>query len=202
MANRLKAMGNPNYTNAFNLTLHPRSLSIPLKWKKPHLIFVNSMSDLFHHDVPLAFIKEIFFVMNNASQHTFQILTKRSKRLAKLAPDLCWSPNIWMGVSVENNDYTYRISNLSTTDAKIKFVSFEPLLGPITFVPTKGIDWMIVGGESGPKARPMQESWVVHIRNQCVDNGVPFFFKQWGGVNKKKRGRILEEKIWDEMPAR
>lgn len=201
IALRLKAMGNPNYTGGFSVKLHPHVLEIPLRWKQPRTIFVNSMSDLFHEDVPLDFILEIFDVMRRANRHRFQILTKRSGRLRKLGPRLPWAENIWMGVTVENADYTFRMDDLRATDAVIKFVSFEPLLRPVGGIDLEGIDWVIVGGESGPRARPMISKWVLDIRDQCLAANIPFFFKQWGGVNKKRNGRILEGRTWDEMPA-
>jgi protein gp37 len=197
---RLQAAGNPSYTNGFNLTLHERLLSLPLKWCKPQTIFVNSMSDLFHEDVPEHFIFSIFKIMKRTNWHRFQVLTKRSERLEHLSPKLPWAPHIWMGVSVENENYTFRIEHLRRTGAAIKFLSLEPLLGPIHKLNLSGIDWVIVGGESGPMARPMNESWVIDIRNRCQQAAVPFFFKQWGGINKKKAGRELEGKIWNEMP--
>lgn len=197
---RLKSMGVKNYKNGFNLTLHDHVLNIPLRWKKPRLVFVNSMSDLFHEDVPIEFILKVFEVMVAAKQHTFQILTKRSKRLLEISPYLSWSENIWMGVSVESDEFSYRIDNLIKTNSKIKFISFEPLLGPIKSANLHKIDWVIVGGESGPGARCMEESWVIQILNKCFELNIPFFFKQWGGVNKKKNGRCLLGKIWDEMP--
>lgn len=201
MAIRLKAMGQPNYRNGFALTLHEHMLEQPLKWKQPQTIFVNSMSDLFHEDVPIKFIDQIFDVMRRASWHRFQILTKRSRRLAELSPLIDWPMNVWMGVSVENNRYRQRIDDLKRSGAIIKFLSLEPLLGPLPELNLKGIDWVIVGGESGPGARPIREGWVVDIREQCLHANVPFFFKQWGGVNKKKNGRLLEGKVWDEMPV-
>jgi protein gp37 len=201
LARRLQAMGNPNYSNGFKLTLHRHVLEYPLRWRKPHTIFVNSMSDLFHEDVPDEFIVDTFRIMKLASWHRFQILTKRSERLVKLNKVITWSPNIWMGVSVENQDYTFRIDHLRITDAVTKFLSLEPLLSPLPKINLSGIDWVIVGGESGPKARPMNPSWVVNIRDQCQAATVPFFFKQWGGQNRKKTGRILEGKTWDEMPT-
>lgn len=200
MALRLQAMGQPNYANGFKLTLHERVLELPLRWKKPQVIFVNSMSDLFHKDVPLVYIQRVFDVMNRAHWHTFQVLTKRSARLAELDAKVEWTNNIWMGVSVENKDYAFRIEHLRQTDARTKFLSLEPLLGPLSNLNLKQIDWVIVGGESGPKARPMSGEWVVEIRNQCKKAGVPFFFKQWGGVRKKTTGRLLENRTWDEMP--
>lgn len=186
MAVRLQAMGQSNYIDGFQLTLHEHMLERPLEWKKPQLIFVNSMSDLFHEDVPVDFIQKIFDVMRRASWHNFQILTKRSERLLKLSVDIDWPPNVWMGVSVESSKYKFRINHLRETKAKIKFLSLEPLLGPLPALNVSGIDWVIVGGESGPGARPIEERWVTDIRDQCLLAKVPFFFKQWGGANKKK----------------
>ncbi len=200
MAARLKAMGNPNYQNGFRLTLHENSLRLPLSWKTPQFIFVNSMSDLFHEDVPFEFILSVFQVMKEASWHTFQVLTKRSSRLSKLANSIEWPSNVWMGVSVENDKYTYRIDHLRSVNASIKFLSLEPLLGPIPNLNLENIDWVISGGESGPKARTIDPLWVVSIRDACIKQKVPFFFKQWGGTNKKKTGRILEGITWDQMP--
>lgn len=200
MARRLKAMGQPNYVTGFELALHPHALELPLSWKKAQTIFVNSMSDLFLEGIPTEFIKEIFDVMRRAHWHSFQVLTKRSERLLKLAHELPWSSNIWMGVSVENGDYAFRIEHLRSTGAAVKFLSMEPLLGPAHNLDLRGIDWVIVGGESGPGARPMKEEWVVDIREQCQRAEVPFFFKQWGGVRKKKAGRELQGKTWDQMP--
>ncbi|RJP53671.1 MAG: phage Gp37/Gp68 family protein [Anaerolineaceae bacterium] len=202
MAKRLHAMGQPNYANGFKLTMHPQALEKPLEWKTPQVIFVNSMSDLFHKDVPLDFIQQVFDVMKRAHWHQFQVLTKRSERLMELSPQLEWTDNIWMGVSVENADYTFRIDHLRKTGAKIKFLSVEPLLGPIPKMNLKGINWVIVGGESGPGARPLEREWVVDIKNQCVKAKVPFFFKQWGGVQKKKAGRLLDGRTWDQMPKK
>ena len=200
MAKRLHAMGQPNYERGFRVALHERMLNLPLGWKKPQVVFVNSMSDLFHKDVPLEFIQKTFSVMGEAHWHRFQILTKRSQRLLELSFRLDWRPNIWMGVSVENQEYAYRINHLRRTEAHVKFLSLEPLLGPLRKLNLKEIDWVIVGGESGPRARPMDEAWVLDIRDQCVAANVSFFFKQWGGVHKKKNGRELEGKTWDEMP--
>ena len=200
MARRLQSMGSPNYVNGFQLTVHEHLLDLPLSWKKPRLIFVNSMSDLFHEDAPEDFIRRAFDVMVNASWHTFQVLTKRSRRLFELASELPWPDNIWMGVSVENADYNYRIENLAQTPAQTKFVSFEPLLGPVGDFPIDDLDWVIVGGESGPGSRPMAEQWALDIKDRCITESVPFFFKQWGGVNKKKAGRLLERRTWDDMP--
>ena len=200
MAKRLEAMGQANYRNGFKLACHEHVLDLPLKWRKPQTIFVNSMSDLFHRDVPKIFIKKVFDVMNRASIHTFQILTKRAERLAELSDELSWSKNIWMGVSIENEKYKSRIDCLRYTEANVKFISFEPLIGSVGKVNLKNIDWAIVGGESGPGARYMDSLWVKDIRDQCLEQKVPFFFKQWGGVNKKKAGRRLEGRTWDEMP--
>jgi protein gp37 len=201
LAKRLQAMGNPNYANGFKLAFHEQALEIPLRWKRPTTIFVNSMSDLFQKGVPLDFIQRVFDVMRRADWHRFQVLTKRADRLAKVAPMLDWAANIWMGVSVENADYVDRIDDLRSTGARIKFLSLEPLLGPLPKLDLRGIHWAIVGGESGPKARPMREEWVLDIRRQCEAAGVPFFFKQWGGKNKKKAGRLLQGRTWDAMPS-
>lgn len=200
MSLRLKAMGQRNYTNGFRLTLHKHMLEAPLRWKRPQTIFVNSMSDLFHKSVPFEFILEVFGVMARTPHHRFQVLTKRSNRLLELNQKLTWPPNVWMGVSVENSDYLFRIGHLRQTDAMVKFVSFEPLLGPFPDLDLESIDWAIVGGESGPKARPLDPAWVREIRDQCLLTDVPFFFKQWGGVIKKKTGRILDGMTWDQMP--
>lgn len=200
MANRLMKMGQPKYINGFEVALHYNEIEQPLKWKKPQVIFVNSMSDLFHEDIPDKFIIKMFDVMSKAHWHTFQILTKRSKRLVEIAPRLPWPKNIWMGVSVENSDYVYRMDDLGKVPAYIRFVSMEPLLGPISRFPYNKTDWVIVGGESGPHARPVEKSWVLEIRDQCVLHGIPFFFKQWGGTNKKKTGRLLDGIIWDNSP--
>lgn len=200
MAARLQAMGLRNYANGFKLTLHEDALELPPKWKKPRMVFVNSMSDLFHMDIPEAFIKRIFTTMTAANQHTFQVLTKRSARLKGLAPRLTWSKNIWIGVSVENSSYTYRIDDLRQVDAEVKFLSLEPLLGPLQDLNLRGMDWVILGGESGPGARPLEEAWVTDIRDQCQAQRIPFFFKQWGGPKKKAKGRLLEGRTWSEMP--
>ena len=200
MALRLKAMGQPNYRNGFQVTLHEHALDLPLSWKKPQMIFVNSMSDLFHQDVPVEFILRVFDIMHRASWHTFQVLTKRSKRLRELDPRISWPGNVWMGVSVESEKYTFRIDDLRQTRACTKFLSLEPLLGPLSRLDLQKINWVIVGGESGPGARPIKEEWVVDIKNQCRKARVPFFFKQWGGLNKKRAGRVLQGRTWDEMP--
>ena|ERR1035437_3662349 len=200
MANRLKLMGQTNYRNGFEITLQPHMLELPLKWKTPKRIFVNSMSDLFHTDVPVSYIEDVFAVMRQAHWHQYQVLTKRSERLLELSPRLKWAPHIWMGVSVENTAYIGRIDDLRKTKAHVRFLSLEPLLGPLQKLNLRGIDWAIVGGESGPGARPVNTAWVTDIRDQCLRAGVAFFFKQWGGVQKKKTGRELEGRTWNEMP--
>jgi len=201
LAHRLQMMGQVNYINGFRLTLQPQMLEVPLRWKAPKRIFVNSMSDLFHRDVPAEYIREVFRVMARADWHQFQILTKRSERLRELSSQLPWHEHIWQGVSVENEKCAKRIDDLRATGAVVKFLSLEPLLGPLPELNLRGIDWVIVGGESGPGARPMQEDWVIDIRNQCSEAGVAFFFKQWGGVHKSKAGRRLDGRTYDEMPA-
>jgi protein gp37 len=201
MALRLQAMGTPNYINGFELALHENSLLLPLSWRKPQTIFVNSMSDLFHESVPITFIKKVFCVMQQAHWHRFQVLTKRAERLAELNLRLNWTENIWQGVTVEHPDYTYRIDLLRHTGAQVKFLSLEPLLAPMPRLNLSGIDWVIVGGESGPGARPIQESWVADLRDQCLHAGVAFYFKQWGGVFKKRNGRTLQGRIWNDMPG-
>lgn len=201
IALRLQALGQPNYRHGFHLTLHEHVLEVPLRWKKPRIIFVNSMSDLFHQEVPDTFIQRVFEVIHQADWHCFQILTKRAERLAALNSHLLWRPHIWMGVSIENQEYTFRINYLRQTGAHVKFLSLEPLLGPLPNLDLHGIDWVIVGGESGPGTRPMEPAWVVNIRDQCQQANVPFFFKQWGGVHKKRAGRQLEGRTWDERPA-
>lgn len=200
MAKRLKAMGQANYANGFEVTMHPHVLEHPLKWKKSQVIFVNSMSDLFHKDVPLEFIHQIFDVMTRADWHTFQILTKRAKRLEELVPLLDWPQNVWMGVTVETASCAYRIDHLRTVPAAVRFLSMEPLLSAVDDMNLDSIDWVIVGGESGPGARPIQKQWVRGIRKQCRAAKIPFFFKQWGGINKKRAGRELDSRIYDEMP--
>lgn len=202
MARRLKAMGNMRYRNGFNVTLHHDLIDLPLKWNRPKIIFVNSMSDLFHEKVPLSFIRRIFKTMERADWHIFQILTKRSGRLAKLATKFEWPPNVWMGVTVESEKYAYRIAELNKVPAAIKYLSLEPFLTPISELPTDGIDWVIVGGESGPSCRVMKADWVRSIRDQCLEAQVPFFFKQWGGINKREAGRILDGRTWDNYPSK
>ena len=193
-------LGHP-FEQGFDLRLVPEKLGEPLRLKKPQHIFVNSMSDLFHEEVPVEYIRQVFDVMNQANWHQYQVLTKRAERLEKLNGVINWAPNIWMGVSVENSDYAWRIDHLRRTNAHVKFLSIEPLLGPIRKLQLHGINWVIVGGESGPGARPMEKEWVIDIRDQCVRSDVAFFFKQWGGVFKKKTGRELDGRTWDEMPA-
>lgn len=201
MAHRLEAMGQANYANGFRLTLQPQMLDLPLRWRRSRTVFVNSMSDLFHEDVPLEFVGRVFDVMRRASWHTFQVLTKRADRLRALDRSLAWAPNIWMGVSVESEPYLSRADQLRQTRAQVKFLSLEPLLGPLRGLDLRGIDWVIVGGESGPGARPMQAGWVTEIRDRCRQSHVPFFFKQWGGPRKHRTGRLLEGRLWDEMPV-
>jgi protein gp37 len=193
-------MGQKRYRNGFDVTLHHDLVDLPLYWRQPRMIFVNSMSDLFHEDVPESFIKRVFGTMATANWHTFQILTKRSQRLAELAPELVWPGNIWMGVSVESPRYVSRIADLCKVQAAVRFLSIEPLLEQITHLPLDGIDWVIVGGESGPGCRPMKADWVRQILRQCKKKNVPFFFKQWGGTNKKSAGRLLDGRTWDEFP--
>lgn len=201
MALRLQAMGQRNYANGFQLTLQEHALELPLRWKQPQMVFVNSMSDLFHEAVPLSFIQRVFDVMQRAHWHRFQVLTKRAERLAEASRQLRWPENVWMGVSIESDKYCYRANLLRHTGASIKFLSLEPLLGPLPSLDPNGIDWVIVGGESGPGARPMQERWVLEIKALCRASSVPFFFKQWGGVNKKAAGRLLRGRSYDEMPT-
>ena len=201
MARRLQAMGQVNYRNGFTVTLHENALELPLQWKKPQNIFVNSMSDLFHKDVSDKFIQRVFDVMGEANWHRFQVLTKRTSRLCELSPKLTWHPNVWMGATVESKQYVTRIDDLKKIGAKIKFLSFEPLISPLDNLNLDGINWVIVGGESGPGARPVEAEWVIDIKNQCQEYQTPFFFKQWGGINKKKAGRLLEGKIWNTFPA-
>jgi len=210
LAKRLKAMGSPRYQNdghprtsgpGFGVTCHEDLLEVPLRWRRPRLVFVNSMSDLFHPGVPDAFISRVFDTMKAADQHTFQILTKRPQRLVAMAESLPWPSNIWMGVSVENASYKFRIDQLRKVPAKVRFLSVEPLIEDLGEIDLTGIHWVIVGGESGPRARPLKEEWVKSIRDQCVEAGVAFFFKQWGGRTPKAGGRELDGEYWDEMPG-
>jgi protein gp37 len=202
MARRLQAMGAARYASGFEVTLHDAGLDAPMRWKFPRKVFVNSMSDLFHKDVPLAFIQRVFEVMSACPQHQFQVLTKRSARLRKLAQQraIVWPQNVWMGVSVEDQRRAHRAVDLGAVPASVRFLSVEPLLGPIEQLPLEGIDWVIVGGESGPGARPMRAEWVESLLSQCRKRGVPFFFKQWGGVQKHRTGRTLKGRTYDEMP--
>ena len=197
---RLQAMGVPKYRDGFEVRIHPEALELPLHWAKPQTIFVNSMSDPFHKEVPEEYIQAVFRVMRQAHWHKFQLLTKRDERLAEVAPRLEWADNIWVGVSVENQKYVRRIDNLRRTPAGKKFLSLEPLLGPLEGLRLEGIDWVITGGESGPGARPVDPAWVRSIRDQCIAQDVPFFFKQWGGPVKKATGRLLDGRTWDQMP--
>jgi protein gp37 len=209
LARRLKAMGQPKYQNdgdprtsgpGFGVTVHPDTLSTPRGWRQPRLVFVDSMSDLFHARVPRSFVREVFEVMADTPQHTYQILTKRSRRLRRIAPELTWPPNVWMGVSVEAADQLYRIEDLRAVPAAVRFLSCEPLLGPLGDLELKDVDWVIAGGESGRGHRPVAVAWVRELRDACQRQSVPFFFKQWGGPTPKSGGRMLEGRTWDEMP--
>ncbi len=210
LAKRLRSMGQAKYQNdgdpstsgpGFRLTVHEDTLIIPYGWRAPRVIFVNSMSDLFHPDVPIDFIQRVFRVAEETPQHTYQVLTKRSKRLAQVSTQLSWPANLWMGVSIESDRYRFRIDHLRTVDSAVRFVSAEPLLGPLPSLDLSGIDWLIAGGESGANARPMDEEWVRDLRSQCNAAGVAFFFKQWGGRTPKAGGRQLDGRFWSEMPA-
>lgn len=201
MAKRLLAMGNPNYRNGFQVTLHEHMLEVPLSWKKPRLVFVNSMSDLFHTKVPFSFTDRVFATMRSCPQHTFQVLTKRSgKMLSYSRRPSRWPQNVWMGVTVESGRYVHRISDLQQVATPVRFLSLEPLIAPVPRLPLEGIHWVIVGGESGQGARPMNKEWVHEVRRQCQDAGVPFFFKQWGGVRKDLTGRELDGRMYSEVP--
>lgn len=202
LALRLRAMGQKNYKNGFELAIHERMFLKPLEIKKPTTFFVNSMSDLFHEHIPVKVIQKIFSVMNQASWHIFQVLTKREARLVELSPHLTWTKNIWMGVTVESNEYIYRADALRQCGAHVKFLSLEPLLSSLPDLSYQDIDWVIVGGESGPNCRAIKEEWVKEIRDKCIDASIPFFFKQWGGVQKKKNGALLEGKEWKEYPKK
>lgn len=201
MARRLEAMGSERYRNGFNVTLHPDLLDVPRRWRQARIVFVNSMSDLFHDDIPLAYIQRVFATMQDCPHHTFQVLTKRSERLAQLAPKLPWPRNVWMGVSVEDARVLHRVADLRSVPAAVRFLSLEPLIGPLDELPLDAIHWVIVGGESGPKARPLRKEWVTSILRQCRAACVPFFFKQWGGVRKDLTGRALNGRIYNEMPG-
>lgn len=202
LAVRLQAMGQPRYVNGFAVTLHPDLLDAPRRWRSPRLVFVNSMSDLFHEKVPLSFIQQVFRTMSECPQHTFQVLTKRSRRLREVASELPWPENIWIGVSVEDARVVFRIQDLVHVPAWIRFLSCEPLIGPLDDLSLQGIQWVIVGGESGPGARPVRQEWVQSILRQCRDHGIAFFFKQWGGTRKKRTGRSLNGQTYDELPGR
>lgn len=201
MAKRLQAMGIEKYKDAFAVRTHSDALNVPYQWKSSKVVFVNSMSDLFHPQIPLDFIQKVFKVMNENPQHVFQVLTKRADRLLELHNKLRWTHNIWMGVSVENQKVVDRIDFLRQTNARVKFLSCEPLIGALPNMNLQGIDWVIVGGESGRKPRPMDVDWVLDIQQQCEQAQVAFFFKQWGGTNKKKTGRLLNGRTYDEMPG-
>lgn len=201
LAGRLKSMGNPRYKNGFEITLQEDQLDLPLRWSRPRMIFVNSMSDLFHEAIPEEFIVKVFETMARANWHTFQVLTKRSLRLARMSSLLRWPSNVWQGVSVENAQHTWRIDHLREVPGKVRFISVEPLLGPIPNLSLNGIHWVIVGGESGPNHRMIRQGWVRQIRDQCLTAGVPFFFKQWGGRTPKSNGRQLDGSLWSQMPT-
>ena len=201
MAARLEAMGADRYRNGFRVTIHPDLLDVPRRWRQPRVVFVNSMSDLFHDDIPLGTIQRVFATMRDCPHHTFQVLTKRGERLAELAPQLPWPKNVWMGVSVEDARVLSRVEALRRVPATVRFLSLEPLIGPLDALPLEGIHWVIVGGESGPRARPMEKDWVRSILRQCRSARVPFFFKQWGGVRKDLTGRRLNGRTYSEMPA-
>lgn len=200
LALRLRSMGSLRYSRGFAVTLHPDLLTLPLKWRRPRMVFVNSMSDLFHEAVPYEFIRSIFDVMSQAATHTFQILTKRSPRLAAIATDLPWPSNVWQGVSIESPDYLWRLADLLKVPAAVRFISAEPLLGALDRLPLEGINWVIAGGESGAHHRPVDPLWIRSIRDQCLAADVPFFFKQWGGTTPKSGGRILDGREWDQLP--
>ena len=200
MAKRLQAMGQPNYRDGFAVRTHDHMLRLPLSWTKPRMVFVNSMGDLFHEEVPVDFIKCVFEVMERTPGHTYQLLTKRVDRLAEIAPVLSWPDNVWMGVTVEDNERLSRVGRLREVPSAVKFLSIEPLLGPLPDLDLDAIDWVIVGGESGPRSRLVRREWVLSIRDECIAQNVPFFFKQWGGTRKKAAGRTLEDRTWSEMP--
>ena len=201
MAKRLKAMGNKRYANGFEVTLHEDLIDLTKSWKRPRRIFVNSMSDLFHEKIPRNFIERIFQTIGSTPWHTYQVLTKRAERLAELAPHLVWPDNLWMGVTVESGKYAGRIDRLRAVPSAVRFLSVEPMIEPVRNIDLNGIDWVIVGGESGPGSRPIKQEWVEDVRDRCLTSGVPFFFKQWGGFNKKKAGRLLDGKEWSQYPG-
>jgi len=200
IAKRLQKAGHARYERGFELTLHEDLLDAPLRWRRPRMVFVNSMGDLFHEDVPVEYVRRVFTTMEGARWHVFQVLTKRADRLAELAPTLPWPENVWMGTTVERDDYSWRIGRLRDVPARVRFLSLEPLLGPLPALDLRGIHWVIVGGESGPNARPIRAEWVKDIKGQCEAAGVAFFFKQWGGLHKKANGRQLDGRTWDAMP--
>ena len=200
MAKRLQSMGQPNYRDGFSVRTHEHMLEVPFSWARPRMVFVNSMGDLFHEDVSLDFIKRVFDAMKGTPRHTYQLLTKRAERLAEIAPALPWPENVWMGVTVEDNEHLRRVDRLREVPSAVKFLSIEPLLGPLPDLEVRGIEWVIVGGESGPGSRPMLREWALDVRDACVEDGVPFFFKQWGGTCKKAAGRVLDGRTWDQMP--
>lgn len=199
-AERWRGVPEHPYAQGFDLTLWPQRLDLPLSWRRPRLIFVNSMSDLFHEDIPLEFIQRVFDTMGGAHWHTFQILTKRHERVSELAGRLEWHPNVWMGVTIENRKFVHRADHLRQVPAAVRFISAEPLLGPLEGLDLSGIDWLIAGGESGPKHRPVREEWLTDLRDQCTEEGTAFFFKQWGGHRPKSGGRLLDGRTWDDMP--
>lgn len=201
MAGRLQKMGNCKYRNGFKVTLHPDTLEIPLRWAAPRLVFVNSMSDLFHEDVPLDFIRDVVEIIEETPRHQYQILTKRPYRLMEVSRSVTWPANAWIGVTVEESEVMWRMDLIRQVEAAVRFVSFEPLLSPLPGIDLSGIDWAIVGGESGPGARPMDPTWVREIRDECLESHTAFFFKQWGGTRRTARGRLLDGKTWDEMPV-
>lgn len=210
LAKRLKAMGQPKYQRdgdpatsgpGFGLTIHEAALSIPLRWRRPRRVFVNSMSDLFHEEVPEEFIGQVIETMRATPQHTYQLLTKRSQRLARIAEQFDWPPNVWLGVTIESDRYTFRARHLRKVPAAVRFLSVEPMLGPVPSLDLTDIHWVIAGGESGSRARPVDVEWLRELRDQCVETGVPFFFKQWGGRTPKAGGRLLDGREWNEYPA-
>jgi protein gp37 len=200
-AERWRGLPGHPYQQGFDLRLWPERLEVPLRWRRPRTIFVNSMSDLFHEEIPTEYIAKIFDVMQRAEWHVFQVLTKRPERLEALAEDLPWPPNVWMGVSIENRRFVHRADHLRRTPAQIKFISAEPLLGPLGRLDLSGIHWLIAGGESGPRHRPMKVEWARDLRDRCAEENVAFFFKQWGGIRSKTGGRVLDGRTWDELPA-
>lgn len=201
MAKRLQAMGQPNYRDGFAVRTHEHMLEVPFSWMKPRMVFVNSMGDLFHEEVPIDFVKRVFEVMERTPRHTYQLLTKRAERLGEIASLLPWPNNVWTGVTVEDNLRLSRVERLREIPAAVRFLSVEPLLGPLSDLDLTGVDWVIVGGESGPGARPVRQEWVCSVRDACVNASVPFFFKQWGGTRKKAAGRMLEGRTWSQVPG-